>query len=56
MSWTRIFLVMAACVALAGCNLSDPWAGASIGIGSDGVTVSPYAGASLGRARVGIGL
>jgi predicted small secreted protein len=43
------------CVALAGCNLSNTYAGAGVSIGSGGVNVSPYVGTSLGRVHVGIG-
>ncbi|ABV94794.1 hypothetical protein Dshi_3061 [Dinoroseobacter shibae DFL 12 = DSM 16493] len=56
MSLTKACLAAALCLALAGCNVTNPRVGAGVSIGTDGVNVSPYAGVSLGRARVGIGL
>lgn len=44
------------CAVLGACNATNPRAGASVSVGSGGVSVSPHVGVSLGRARVGVGL
>lgn len=56
MKMTRTAMLAALCFGLAGCNLYDPRVGASVSVGSGGTSVSPYAGVSIGNARVGIGL
>lgn len=56
MTLLKVFGACLVCGVLGACNVSDPRVGASVGIGSGGVSVSPHVGVSLGRARVGVGL